>query len=124
METAIESTLPNRPARRRTARDQRSRRVARQIVIQNPHLEEPRYRVLISSFAKQTILVHDAYEFLREKGLVGESGELRSSVETLNRLIGGQLKLATALGLSPSALGKLRNEKPIDLAAAMSDEAR
>lgn len=90
-------------------------------MIQNPHLDEPRYRVLISSFAKQTILVHDAYEFLRERGLVNEQGELRASVEILNRLIAGQLRLASALGLSVAALGKIRNERPIDLAAAMAE---
>ena len=67
----------------------------------NRALDDPRYRVLISSFAKQTILVHDAYEFLREKGLVGESGELPPSLEILNRLIAGQLRLATALGFEP-----------------------
>jgi hypothetical protein len=117
--TAIEATKPR--GGRRRSRDQRSRRIARQIVMLNLGLDEPRYRVLLASFAKQTVLVHDAYEFLRERGIVNEQGELRSSVEVLNRLIAGQLRLATALGLSPAALGKLRNERPIDLAAALAE---
>jgi len=65
----------------------------------------------------------DAYEFLRERGLVGEDGELRKSVDTVQRLITAQLKLANALGLAPAALGKLRHERPIDLAAAFSEQA-
>ena len=118
--TAIEPSKP-RSARRRS-RDQRTRRIARQVVTVSPHLDDPRYRPLVASFAKQTVLVHDAFEFLRERGLVGENGELRNSLEVLNRLIAGQLRLATALNLSPASVGKLRGERPIDLAAAMSDE--
>ena len=41
-------------------------------------------------------------------------------MDTVQRLIGLQLKLATALGLSPAVLGKIRNEKPADLAAALA----
>jgi hypothetical protein len=85
-----------------------------------PHLNDARFAPLVSSFARITLLGLDSYEFLREKGLVGENGELRSSVDAVQRLIGTQLKLANALGLSPAVLGKLRNEKPADLAAALA----
>jgi len=84
------------------------------------HLDEAKFAPLLDSFARVTLLAHDAFDFLRENGIVGENGELRSSVDTLQRLVGQQLKLATALGLSPAAMGKLRNEKPTDLAAALA----
>jgi hypothetical protein len=122
METTLERTEQNTPSRRRPPpRDQRARRFRRQLLVVCPELDEPRYAPLVASFARLSILGHDAYEFLREKGLVNEYGELRSSVEVVNRLIAGQLKLATALGLSPAVLGKLRKQQPIDLAAALAE---
>lgn len=33
------------------------------------------------------------------------------------------LKMATALNLTPAAMGKLRNERPVDLAAALARHA-
>ena len=120
-ETSNLEIASNRPARRRRARDQRVKRLARQTIITCPHLDEPKYRPLVASFARISILALDSYEFLRERGLTNESGELRSSVEVVSRLFSNQLKLATALGLSPAAVGKFRNERPIDLAAAIAE---
>jgi hypothetical protein len=85
-----------------------------------PHLNDAKFAPLVASFARITLLGQDAYEFLREKGLVNDQGELRSSVDAVQRLIGTQLKLANSLGLSPAVLGKIRNEKPADLAAALA----
>ncbi len=101
-------------------RDQRVRRACRQILVVAPHLDDPKYRPLIQSFARISLLSVDGFEHLRERGLVGENGELRSSVDVFQRLVNTQMKLAEKLGLTPSALGKLSKEKPVDLAAAMS----
>ena len=57
-----------------------------------------------------------------ERGLVNEDGELRARVDVVQRLFTTQLKIARELGLTPAALGKLRNEKPIDLAAAFAND--
>ena len=59
-----------------------------------PHLNDAKFQPLVNSFARITLLGLDSYEFLRERGLVGENRELRSSVDAVQRLIGVQLKLA------------------------------
>jgi hypothetical protein len=108
------------PARKRRTRDQRVRRFRGDLVKVDPRLNQRKFAPLLSSFARISILALDSYEFLREQGLVGESGELRSSVTVVSQLIAGQLRLATALGLTPAALGKLKGESPDDLASAMA----
>jgi hypothetical protein len=122
----LEIAPNNRHAGRRRPRDQRVKRFRRQMIIVAPHLDDPKYAPLIASFARISILALDSYEFLRERGLTNESGELRSSVEVVSRLFSNQLKLATALGLSPATVGRFRNEKPADLVGALAehDEAR
>jgi hypothetical protein len=50
-----------------------------------------------------------------------ETGELRPSIDTIGRLVGQQTKLATALGLTPTVLGKLKQPKRVDLAGAIAD---
>jgi hypothetical protein len=118
------SNVPARPpstSATRRKRDQRLRRFRRQLLVVAPHLDDPKFRPLLSSFGRITLLAADGYELLRSSGLTNENGELRSSVDTIQRLIGQQLKLANALGLTPAALGKLRNERPIDLAAAIAE---
>ena len=112
------------PARRyrRRSKDQRVRRFRADLIRVAPHLDDRKFAPLLHSFSRVSLLALDSYEFLRDKGIVGENGELRSSVDTVQRLIGMQLKLANALGLSPSALGKLRHERPIDLAAALAED--
>ena len=64
------------------------------------------------------ILSLDAYEFLRENGIVGEDGEIRSSVDKFRGLSALMLKWASALGLTPAAMEKLKQEKPADDLAA------
>lgn len=85
-----------------------------------PHLDDAKFQPLVNSFARITLLSVDAYEYLRKVGLTNDAGELGSSVDTIQRLIGTQLKLANSLGLSPAVLGKIRNEKPADLVAALA----
>src|SRR5258708_4824012 len=96
----------------RPKRDQRVRRLRRQLLVVAPHLDDAKVELLVASIARVTLLAGDSYEYLRKAGLVNEAGELRSSVDTVSRLITLQLKLARELGLSPATLGKFRNEKP------------
>jgi hypothetical protein len=110
---------PSRVARLK--RDQRLRRFRRQLLAVAPNLDDPRFRPLLDSFGRISLLALDGYEFLRAHGLTNAEGELRASVDTFQRLAGQQLKLARELGLTPAALGKLKNERPIDLAAAIVD---
>jgi len=94
--------------RRRRYRDQRVKRLRHKVLADQPALRAAKYSALVNSFARITLLELDAYELLREHGLVGPDGELRSSVTVVQRLISTQLELATALGLSPVALGDAR----------------
>jgi hypothetical protein len=108
------------PTRKQRSRDQRVRRFRGDLVKVAPHLNQRKFAPLLSSFARISILALDSYEFLRTAGLTGENGELRSSVTTVAGLINSQLRLASALLLTPAALGKLKGESPDDLAAAMA----
>ncbi len=117
--TAV-APVPRTPTRAERRRDQRVRRKKQQMLVVAPHLDDAKFKPLLESFAQVTLLKGDCYEFLRKHGLVNEQGELRSSVDTVQRLMGLQLKLANALGLSPAVLGKIRNEKPADLVAALA----
>jgi len=77
---------------------------------------------MVQAFARISILNTDAFEHLRQVGLVNADGELRSSVDVFQRLASTLTKMATSLFLTPAALGKLDKRKPIDLASAMSAE--
>jgi len=94
--------------KRRRYRDQRVKRLRRKVVADQPALRAAKFCALVNSFAQITLLELDAYEFLREHGVAGPDGELRSSVIVVQRLISTQLELANALGLSPAALGDAR----------------
>jgi hypothetical protein len=110
---------PSRAARRRP-RDERVRRFKRELLKVAPHLNDPIYGPLLHSFARISILSLDAYEYLRQHGLIGDDGELRRSVHTAQLLVHSQLKLATALGLAPLALAKLKTAPTDDLASALA----
>lgn len=86
----------------------------------DPRLDDPKFGPLITSFAEVTLLSRDAFDFLRGNGLVNEDGELRSSVDTFQRLLGQQVKLARELHLTPASLGKVKGERPVDLPAAFA----
>src|ERR1700736_3400411 len=101
-----DTTLPAKPTSRAAVarkRDQRLRRFRRQLLAVAPNLDDPRFAPLVAAFGRAVILSGDAYEFLRERGLVNQDGELRSSVDVVQRLFTTQLKLARELGLTPAA---------------------
>jgi hypothetical protein len=118
-EIAASSTVPT--SRRRAKRDQRLKRVNSEIRKVTGHLDDPKYRIVLGTFGRTTLMLRDTYEVIREGGLLNKDGELRSSVDTFTRLAGLQLKLARELGLTPAALGKIRHEKPVDLVGAIAD---
>ena len=107
---------------RKIKRDERTRRTARQIVKLAPHLDDAKFRPLVRSFAKINLIAGDAAEFLRERGIVGDDGELRRSVDTFARLVTTQLKLAEKLMLTPATFNSLNRTGPVDLASAYVSE--
>lgn len=116
---------------RKLPRDQRVRRLKRTLAALDPRFDDPKYLPLLTSFAQITLLSRDCYDYLRAAGLTNSDGEFRSSVDVFQRLTSAQLKLARELGLTPASLGKVKGERPIDLAAAFArkdeehgDEAR
>ena len=86
-----------------------------------PHLDDVRLAPLVNAYAKVAIPASDSYKFLKERGIGGADGELRRSVDTVSRLFAGQFKMATTLGLTPAGLREMRDEKAVDLAAALAD---
>lgn len=107
---------------RKIKRDERTRRTARQIVKLAPHLDDAKFRPLVRSFAKISLIAGDAAEYLRERGIVGDDGELRRSVDTFARLVTTQLKLAEKLMLTPATFNSLTRTGPVDLASAYVSE--
>jgi hypothetical protein len=105
---------------RRLPRDERLRRLRRQIVALSPRLDDPKFGPVVGSFARMTLLSIDAYEFLRKKGIEGPDGELRSSVTVVRQVIDSHIKLAAALGLTPATADTMRGEKPADFVAAVA----
>ena len=105
-------------------RDGRVRRAARSIVrASGGRLDDPNFRVTVQGLGRTHVLVNETFEKLRELGLIDDAGELRSNViDTFTRLVALELKLCTALGLTPASLGKVTKERAIDLATAMSAE--
>lgn len=97
---------------RKIKKDERTNRAARQIVSLAPHLNDPKFRPLIRSYAKISLVTADAAAFLRKRGIVGDDGELRRSVDTFTRLVITQMKLAEKLGLTPGTFHTLSHAKP------------
>jgi hypothetical protein len=115
----IQST--KRFAARRLPRDQRVRRFKRQLLAVAPHLDDPKFGPLIQSFARISILGLDAYEVLRQRGIVGDDGNFRPGLDVIQRLITSQLRLANALGLSPLALSKLKSPDTNEVGKLLSN---
>jgi hypothetical protein len=99
----------------RRKRDEQVRRFARRLRQIAPHLNDLRFGPLVSSFARISILLERAYATLKDRDLISpETDELRTSIDTVSRLIGQQVKLAAALGLSPMTIRSLSREKVAD----------
>jgi len=103
-------------------RDQQLRRFVSRLRTIAPHVDRPEFAAVLRGFAMITLMLERSYAALRDHDVISaETGELRPSIDTVARLVGQQTKLATALGLTPTVLGKLRQPKRVDLAGAIAD---
>jgi hypothetical protein len=93
--------------RRRPPRDQRLRREVRQLLTYAPHLRDVRYAVGVNSLCLITCKIRDCNNALLHRPVLNESGELRSSLDTIGRLVSVQLKLLKSLGLTPDTLNEI-----------------
>jgi hypothetical protein len=92
--------------------DVRLRAVCQQIIKAAPHLDDKRYRPMIMSAARVTLLIERSWDHLAEMdSLVSEqTGELRSSLQTMAQLVSHQTKLFLALGLAPTMAARIAKE--------------
>jgi hypothetical protein len=103
-------------------RDQQIRRFVSRLRMIAPHVDRPEFAAVLRGFAMITLTLERSYAALRDKDVISsETNELRSSIDVIGRLVGQQSKLAAALGLTPTVLGKLRQPKRIDLAGAIAE---
>lgn len=102
-------------------RDQQVRRFVRRIRTLAPHLDNPIFAPQLTGFAQTSLMLAQSYSFVRDRGVVGEDGELRASVDAVRRLAETQARLAKELGLTPATLQAMAKGKPIDLAARFAD---
>lgn len=113
------------PAKRQSKRqrDQQIRRLTRRLQTLAPHLDRPEFLPLLRSYARLSILIERTYGVIRDDdSLMGEDGEIRSSIDTVRRLAETQSRLAEKLGLTPATLRAFSREKTVDLAAVMADK--
>jgi len=118
-ELAAPAPIPRRIAKAK--RDQRLRRITRELRRLAPHLDDQAFAPILQGFARVSVLLADSYEKVRQMDLIGEDGELRPSIETIRRLVDTQSKLAERLGLTPSTLKAMRKEKKADIVAVFAN---
>ena len=84
-----------------------------------PHLNDAKFQPLVNSFARITLLGLDSYEFLRERGLVGEKGQLL--VECRCRSAAYRRPAQTSKRARPIAVvARFATKSRQDLAAALA----
>ena len=106
--------------------EQQVRHRGREIIAAAPHLAELKYRPMLLSLCRITILIERAYSAIAEDDnlMSATTGELRGSLGTLTGLISQQTKLLNSLGLSPTVINKV-TEKPVkylDLASFRAED--
>jgi hypothetical protein len=68
-------------------------------------LDDPRFRPLLGSLARISILVEQSFESLKQrKSLLDAKGELCSSIDTVRRLLDSQVAMLRLCGLTPTAV--------------------
>jgi hypothetical protein len=103
-------------------KDQRVRYRVRQAQKLVPHLENIIFRPILEDFCRVSVLLQDSYEILRVGNLINpDTGELRSSIDTVRKLVETHAKLAEKLGLTPTTLKALSREKLVDIAAKFAE---
>ena len=116
--------LPAKQTRYRVRkRDQQIQRMTAHLRRLAPHLGNYLFTPTIHAFCRITITLERSYATIRDESLIStETGELRSSVDTVRKLAETQSRLARELGLTPATLRAFSKEKLVDLAAAMADK--
>ena len=96
-------TAPMSRVANRVRRDQQIRRTVRRLATLG-NLADPRWRPALVSLARTTVLLDRMYEALRDRPLLDDKGELRSSIDVLRRMISTQQSLLGSLGLLPTSV--------------------
>ena len=110
-----------RPSAQMRTRDQQIRRLVRRLQVEVPHLDDWRFLPLLRSYARLSLLLERSYQVIRDsETLLGEDGEIRSSIDVIRRMSETQSRLAEKLGLTPATLRSFSKEKVADLAAVMA----
>lgn len=104
--------LPDGRPPKRATRDERVRRICRQIVRRVPALDKVEYRPLVSNYARVLLLTERAYGYLKDASIVDDKGELRHSLDTYRNMVKELRNCARELGLSPSTATLLA--KPVE----------
>lgn len=85
-------------------RDARIQRFRKGLLEAAPNLDDDKYRPVVESFARLTIMIVDSYEFITKSGIIApKSGELRPSMTVLRQLMDSQLRMAIVFGVTPAA---------------------
>jgi hypothetical protein len=105
--TLSKSIIPNSPNRRSPwalKRDSQVRNRMRRLV-ETTSLTDLRYRPLLASLARISILVEQGFETLKQrKSLLGDDGEICRSVDSVRRLLDSQVSMLRLAGLTPTAI--------------------
>jgi len=91
---------------RQVAKFHRNRQVRQRVLryVKISDLKDLRFRPVLKTLAQVSILLERSYEHLRTReDLLGNTGELCRSIETVRRLADTQLRLLQACGLVPTA---------------------
>jgi hypothetical protein len=91
-------------AARKLKRDAQARRVVQRYA-EIADLRDVKYRPVLQSLARVSILAERSYEHLKDrKSLLTDEGELCPSIDVFRRLAATQLELLKAVGLLPTSV--------------------
>jgi hypothetical protein len=105
--TPSKSIIANRPARPSPWKLKRDGQVRNRMLrlTETTQLTDPRFRPLLGSLARISILVEQSFETLKQRpSLLDSRGELCSSIDTVRRLLDSQVAMLRLAGLTPTAV--------------------
>jgi hypothetical protein len=95
--------MPPLKTLRQARRDEKVRAWARGLLREMPALDQPRLRPLIYNYARITLLAERVYAALAKRPAVDRAGNVPQAADVFQRLTITQMRLASALGLTPAA---------------------
>ena len=105
--------IPSRGSLAERKRDQRVKYAVTQLRTHFPHLRNrPGLLPQLKSYVRITLLIERGYERIRNDEILGADGEIRSSVDTLRRLMLTQSHLARELGIGAMQQESMAQMKP------------